>query len=200
MKPQHKWLFYGYSKVILLWVHIRACLFWNRLSSCLAGCSVPLLHVSAVLFSIPSAERESLSLQSSSWFIHRCSPRAVVSLGFQQPPKGCHVSNRWWEQVPVRAYVEGSCRADGSREINLELPWEWSWNCSSLWMEADGKNPAYFFPVLLFFRSLCFQLHYHCAIPSCLLLRLIFFSLFLSFLLFPPLFLLVLYLSSCRAN
>lgn len=60
------------------------------------------------------------------------------------------------------------------------------------------KPGLYLFPVLLFFRCLYFQLCYLLTILSCLLLHAhpYFFSLFLSFLLFPLLFLLALYLSS----
>lgn len=72
---------------------------------------------------------------------------------------------------------------------------------------ADGgrweKPTLDLFPVLLFFRCLHFQLRYLWAILSCLLIHhhpYFFFSLSLSFLLFPLLFLLTLYLSSWRVT
>lgn len=67
---------------------------------------------------------------------------------------------------------------------------------------VDGgrwEKPSLYLPSSAVFQIPLFPVHYHCAIPSCLLLHLIFFPLFLSSLLFPPLFLLTLHLSSWRA-
>lgn len=133
-----------------------------------------------------------------------CCPRASVSLGFQQQPAVCHVSNRCRDEVPVGSVCGGEPQSrwqqgnkfGAAMGIVLETV-----------QPVDGgrweKPGLDLFPVLLFFACFYFQLRYLWAILSCLLLHphpyFFFLSSHPSFL-FPLLFLLILYLNSWRVT